>query len=202
MPPDDPLPRRRGRPLKDPDRGPASDAERAASRRLRADEEIIALAVCLRSAMHHLEDAGHASDANGWMFWADKEKALAAVRRRIPWIADDLAAMEQRGKTQSNEFRARENGSELTPGKRKGSIIVEGSEFWIDPAGKIMQEGRTTRLRVNREYNCWVVVDVDSVNFKPRRHYLGQGRAMALLDAALIVLADDASAGATHPPET
>jgi hypothetical protein len=138
--------------------------------------------------MHQLENSGEAT-ANGWMFWADKEKALAAIRRRVPWIADDLAAMEQRGKAQSNEFSARANGPEPTPGKRKGSIIVEGSEFWIDPRGRVMREEAATRLRVNREYNCWVVVDLASVDFKPRRHYLGQGRVMALFDAALILLA-------------
>lgn len=56
--------------------------------------------------------------------------------------------------------------------------------------------GEPTRLRVNAEHNCWVVVGVDMPSFRPRRHHVAMGgKAMALLDAALVLEAEDATPG-------
>ena len=188
---------RPGRPLRHPERGPASVAERAATRRSLNDREVRALAECLRKAMLQLEQAGHPA---AWLFWQEGLLALDAVRRRAPEVADDLLALQKTGRDLNDELVRRRHGPAPAPGRSKGSIIVGGHEFSIDSTGRVLRGEEPTRLRVNAEYNCWVVVDVDSPSFRPRRHYVAMGgKAMALLDAALIVTAADAALGTAAP---
>jgi hypothetical protein len=177
-------PRRRGRPAKDAERGAQGEGERSAAHRAGTRDEVVELAGRLRFAMQMLEKFGDLA-TNGYMFRGSHAAALAAVRRRVPRMADDMEALSARSLAIEDGMVAALRGQPPEPGPRKGSIVVGGAVFRVAPDGTVLRDDRATGLRINAEYNCWTVVDPRDIDFRPRRHYVARGgKAMALYDAA------------------
>ena len=164
---------RRGRPPEDADRGAATDAERsaayrqrAAARRASAAQEIEELARSLLAAKINLFRLGYAvTHPYG------SKVAEAAIRRATPELAVAFDQLHGRAITEYEEQEALRSwlNPEAVPGPKRGSVLVEGRAYWMQPNGIVVCDGKPTALRIHHEAMFWVITSRLDRHFRNRR---------------------------------
>ncbi len=178
------IPRRRGRPLKDPEAGPATTAARAAAQRKRIAKENEALVMCLWKALHTLQWLGRFNEVAAAFHAHDK--GFEAVRRINPRMASQMFDLVTECWTLRTEFHNRLHGDYVTRGRAKGSIVFDGHEYVAAKDGRVLRDGEPTEYLMTGANGFYTVTNT-VVSQPPRHHGDQDGRSMALLDVAIMI---------------
>lgn len=160
------------------------------------------LIYCLTQAMATLEQYGQHHEA-GYMFNGMGEHALSAIRRHSPATAEELRNQAERCRALSKELSDRVHGPPVPAGRAKSSIVHDGREFALTPAGTVTCDGVVTEFRVVRYPRACVVVQTPYPRLAYRTHQQQDMLKMALYDVALLLAErGDGTGQVTHHPSS